>query len=275
LPTGGFVAVFGGSSTLTAYFDESDGAGKLPITSVSGYVFEPERYCDFDDRMRELCAEVGIGYFRTSDCLHKSGEFKGFPKDVPLFEDVERQVISLVRECALLGVGAAVSEATFNLIRPVEGCPKILNTPYSMLCNWCLAEIGRWAGESNFHGDIAYFFEAGNKFQSQANAGLQWASQEPPLRAHYHYSSHSFVCKKKMRGFQAADLLAYFIRREGEDAESQMRKGQSRPRRRDFQALIGNTKEELKDIRHQIKFFDEGALKEMFSEFCPPEFKWY
>ena len=109
LPDGGLVAIFGGSSTLDAFFDESDGAGRLPITSVSGYVFEKERYLQFEAELRAACEELGIEFFRTSECLHKTGQFARFPKDGPTFEDAERRVIALVREYAFLGVGAAVS----------------------------------------------------------------------------------------------------------------------------------------------------------------------
>ena len=208
------MAIFGGSSTLDAFFDESDGAGRLPITSVSGYVFEKERYLQFEAELRAACDELGIEFFRTSECLHKTGQFARFPKDGPTFEDAERRVIALVREYAFLGVGASVSEATFKLAAPPIELPPLLNAPYSMLCHWCLAEIGRWADDVGFGGSITYMFESGNDDQSRAGASLNWASKQPILRAHYRYESHGFVNKGKARGLEAADLLAYFIRRE-------------------------------------------------------------
>jgi hypothetical protein len=276
LPNGGLVAIFAGSSTLTAYFDESDGSGRLPITSVGGYLFEPDQYNAFDAKLKALCKDIGIEFFRTTDCLHGSGQFARFGPGHPICERAERAAISLIREHAILGVGGAVSEATFNLLVPVAGLPLLFNTPYSMLCNWCLAEIGRWANGVNFHGKIAYLFESGNDHQSEANTSMDWASKQPILREHYRYANHGFVCKKELRGLQAADMLAYFSRREGEDRETEQRTGEwKRPRRKDFQALIGFSNDEVGLIKHQLKLFNADNLKEAFSRFCDPAAKWW
>jgi hypothetical protein len=157
LPHGGYVAVFTRqSNNLVAYFDESMSGRKLPLTSVAGYLFEPREYLEFDKGMKKVLREHKLCYFRMAECLHWTDEFSKYSKTSPEPEIIEREVIRLIRKHAVLGVGAAVSEALYNLMQPAVQ-EKICGV-YAMLCQWCLAEIGNWADRKNFHGDIAYFF---------------------------------------------------------------------------------------------------------------------
>jgi hypothetical protein len=274
----GYVALFTRSSDdLVAYFDESMGPHRLPMTSVAGYLFEPNAYLDFDKGMRKLLRDNEMCFFRTQDCFHLDGWFKQFRgTDSKRPNEIEREVIGLIRKHAVLGVGAAVSEARYLLLQPAI-VDLVMGGAYSMLCQWCLAEIGLWCDRNNFNGKIAYFFEAGCPSQKDANAILDKISRNPEFVRRYRYGSHGFIPKMRMRGLQAGDMLAWFSRREAEEVGKILEGVRPRDRRKDFQALLGNTDDELKEIEHRFKYFEDESLKSFLSDDqnTDPVLRWY
>jgi hypothetical protein len=261
------------SSDMLACFDESMVDERLPLTTVSGYLFEKQNYLAFDAAMRAMLRKYRLCYFRMSECLAESGQFKKY-RTTPQVEEVEREVIRLIRRHAVLGVGASVSESLFNLLQPRHS-EVLMGGPYTMLCQWCLAEMGKWAKENKLQREIAYFFEAGCEHQSEANARLNRISLEPKLKRQYRYASHSIVDKMRMRGLQAADMLAWFLRRESEDRGASLAGRPKRERRKDFQALIGRTESEVKQIVHKSRHFDADTLKIHFRENSDWSMRWW
>jgi len=278
LPSGGAVALFSRSSeNLVAYFDESMEPTPLPMMSVAGYLFEPSEYVVFDTSMRALLREKKLCYFRMTECNNRIEQFaryKNTDSAEPL--EIEKEVIRLIRKHAMLGVCAAMSEAKYELLQP-RHMENVMGSAYTALCQWCLAEIGKWADRERFSGEIACYFESGAKDQREANRVLDEISRHPQFSKWYRYGSHGFIGKMKARGLQAADLYAWFGRREAL-AEAQMSSGGSAPaRRKDFQALIGATEEQLKHIKHSFKYFDDESLKSFLSDEqnTDPALRWY
>jgi hypothetical protein len=262
---------------LVAYFDESMGEGRLPMTAVAGYLFEPQAYVEFEKGMKHLLRENKMCYFRMADSIKLRGcfqKFQGLNSDRP--EKIKREVIRLTRDYAVIGVGAAVSEARYQLLQPMH-LEKIMTGAYGMLCQWCLAEIGSWAKRKNFNGKIHYFFEAGCSSQSDANLVLNKISDNAEFKSQYRYGAHDFIPKMQRRGLQAADMLAWFSRREAEDTGKILSGVRPRDRRKDFQALLGNTEAELKKIEHPFKYFDDESLKSFVSDDqnTDPALRWY
>ena len=250
---------------------------RSPMTAVAGYLFEPHAYVEFEKGMKQLLRENKMCYFRMPDSIKLRGlfeDFQGLNSDQP--EKIKREVIRLTREYAVIGVGAAVSEARYQLLQP-RHLEKIMSGAYGMLCQWCLAEIGLWARREKFEGKISYFFEAGCPSQKDANSVLNKISEKDEFKRQYRYGSHDFIPKMQRRGLQAADMLAWFSRREAEDRGKILSGVRPRDRRKDFQALIGNTNAELKRIKHFFKYFDDESLKSFVSDDqnTDPALRWY
>lgn len=256
------------AESLAAYFDESMTNERLPITSVAGYLFDPDAYLAFEGEMKAILEPHGIAYFRMSECVHATGEFKG--KD-GLCDPIERSVIQIIRKYAILGVGASINAATYQIMNPIEGHESV----YNALCQWCLWEVGRWADRNNFNGKVAYFFEEGDGDQNEADHNLKRINLDTFIKLKCRYGSHTFIPKIAMKGLQAGDSLAWFVRREAEDQEKHRVGGTPRNRRKDFQALIGNTEAELHQIEHRVKPFTTDSLREFFKENSFPGMRWY
>ena len=270
------MAAFSGrDGDLDSYFDESMENQSLPLISVSGYLFERDSYAAYGEAMEDLF-DGRIEYFRASECFHLTGEFAKYDRASSVPEEIERGVIALTRKYALFGVGAAVSEARYNLLLPMLS-EALMGTAYSMLCQWCLQAICNWAKENPFKGEIVYNFEAGCKDQSDANRDLNMIASKPEFSERYRYGGHGFYPKRKFKGLQSADLFAYFCRREAEETGQILLGNFPKARRKDFQALIGNTEDEIKEISHRFKFFDDESMKRFFNQGdnSDPAMRWY
>jgi hypothetical protein len=264
------VALFTRSSEhLVTYLDESIENQPMPVTSVAGYLFEPEAYLAFRDGVDSLLKPLEIEYFRMFECNSATEQFAG--KDDSECLEVEKAIIKLIRDHAILGVSASVSEATYLLMSPITHDER----PYNPLCQWCMWEIGKWADRNGFNGDVAYFFESGHADEKLTNENLKKIELEPIIQQSCRYRSHTFIDKKKERGLQAADLLAWFQRREGEYRERIRLGGRPEERRKDYQSLLGFTEDELKVIEHRQKHLGTEELKAHFAENTFPQTRWY
>ena len=271
LPNGGLVALFSGSNEpLVAYLDESMENKPLPVTSVAGYLFESDSYLAFHSGMDSLLKPLGIEYFRMFECNNASDQFAGRSDSECLA--VEKSVIKLIRSHAILGVSVSVSEATYKLMSPVAHEEE---TTYNPLCQWCMWEVGKWADRNSFNGEVAYFFESGHRDQEWTDRNLKKIEIDEFIKQKCRYRSHTFIGKKKEYGLQAADLLAWCQRREGEFHESIRVGGPAVERRKDCQSLIGFTEQELKTIEHRVKHLGPEELKAHFADNSFPQARWY
>ena len=270
LPNGGLVALFTKSNEdLVAYLDESMENRALPVMSVAGYLFERDHYVAFRAGMDSLLNPLGVEYFRMFECNNASDQFAGMTDNECL--EVEKAVIELIRQHAVFGMAASISEATYRLMSPIAHDER----PYNPLCQWCMWEVGKWSDRNNFQGEVAYFFESGHADQKWTNQNLKRIDLESFIKSKCRYRSHTFIDKKKERGLQAADLLAWFARREGEYAERLRVGGKPEQRRKDYQSLIGFSEGELKQIEHRYKHLGHEELKAHFADNAFPETKWY
>lgn len=142
-----------------------------------------------------------------TDCAHGNGPFRRMAK--PQRDQIQREVFGILKEH--MECGFIIS---FDL-RYKHLCPSAVMhgigivSPYSLCCYWGLMCGRKWAEDSGFNGDIAYFFQAGHRNQTQANHIMNEIFDVPALRKHYRYRAHAFVQKKDAIALQCADILAW------------------------------------------------------------------
>jgi hypothetical protein len=220
---------------LECYFDESGSHGGSPVLCLAGYIFEKEHCKALDLGWKQVLDQFRLPYFRMSACAHKQRPFDHLSRDETI--EVEKAMIALVNEHALIGLAVAVNENDyahfFGPNNPAGG-------PYSFCCWQILAGIQSWISKNNFEGEISFFYEAGHASQSEANRIMGRIFSHPHLRARYHYASHTFADKRKLRPLQAADLLAW-------QWNTQMKRwlDKNPVQRADFKALLAKPQHEL------------------------------
>jgi hypothetical protein len=149
--------------------------------------------------------------------------------------ELEKRVIGIIKRRMEIGIVVAVRPSMWAEVAS-EDIQNRHGHAYAMCAHVCLNFFGDWLGMKGRKDDAVYFFESGHHHQPEANRLMHKLNH--PLNANVkkrlHYSSHSFVEKRKIRPLQAADLLAWqfvkYLKDEGK-----------RPRRADFDSLLERT----------------------------------
>ena len=186
------------------YADESESAGCL---TVAAYVFTRESAIAMNAPWAAVLNEKRLPYFRMSDCAHGNGVFAAIEK--PDRINIQKRIFSILKDH--IGCGFSVS---FDLGHR-DMLPSSLNikidkvTPYSFCCYWLLLNARRWTAENYPEAKIAYFFEAGDPGQSQANNIMNTLYSDAWHRNHFKMVSHAFVDKEYSAAIQSGDILAW------------------------------------------------------------------
>ena len=221
---------------LECYFDESGSHDGSPVLCLAGYLFEQDQCKAFDLGWKRVLDRFELPYFRMSACAHNQKPFDRLSRDQCI--EVEKAMIALINEYALLGLAVVVNQADFD--RWFDGEANPAGSSYSFCCWQILAGVRSWINGTGFEGKIAYFYESGHHSQSEANALMKRIFDNPGLRAGYRYSSHAFADKQALRPLQAADILAW---QWGTQLKRWIRN--DRRMRADFQALAAKPHHEL------------------------------
>jgi len=223
LPGGGWIVNF-----AEFYVDESGTHDDSEILSVAGYLFEKSRAIEFDEEWKKVLDDEGLPYFRMSACAHQTEPFEN--KSIPECDMIERKIIALTKDKSIFGFAINLNETEYDSIGPKHSD---VGSAYSFCLRQCLTAIRSWVRESGFDGEIAYFFEAGHRHQSEAGRIMERVFRESRLRADYRYSAHAFADKAKTRPLQAADLLAWQWH-----TDARRKRAGVRVTRKDLQALV-------------------------------------
>lgn len=188
------------------YFDESEDA-KHKLLCVAGYLFRKEKRERLEREWNSVLKRESLPYFRMVDCAQGSGVFQGFGKERR--SQIQIELFDILKEHMETGISISFDLRFDHL------CPSAIYhgidvvSPYSLCAYFCMMQGRKWASESKFEGEIAYFFESGHKHQTQANRIMNAVFDVPELRSYYRYGTHSFVPKDKVVALQCGDILAW------------------------------------------------------------------
>jgi Protein of unknown function (DUF3800) len=189
---------------VEAYFDESGSHAGSSVLCVAGYLFEKDKCVQLDIEWQAVLERYDLPFFRMSACAGG-----GDPFDKLTMEDriaAETAMIEIIKRHAIKGSVVATQETVYN--EYMTGAD-VFGSAYSWCCFMCLIGVAAWAEKTKFKGDVAYFFEAGHASQKQTNELMNHIATLPSMRRDFHYVSHAFVNKAKVRPVQAADILAW------------------------------------------------------------------
>jgi hypothetical protein len=238
LPSGGCVMAL-----AEMYFDESEDKTQK-LLCVAGYLFTKEKCVALSEEWSAVLARERLPFFRMVDCAHGTGVFKGF--NVKRRIAIQTELMTLL--VRYMEVGFAIS---FDL-RFEHLCPSAMTHgikvvyPYS-LCAWfSLAQGKTWADKNGFDGEVAYFFEAGQQHEKQANHIMNTVFKRAELRSFYKYAGHAFLPKEAAIPLQCGDILAWqWLKQIKNEREH-------RARRADLNALLSGP--------HFVAHFNEEKL---------------
>ena len=210
-----------------AYFDESIAQQGPRILCVAGYIIKASQTKHFHRKWNRVLKRYCLPYFRMTACAHGNYPFNQLtPEDCI---EVEKQMIACIKRRTTLGLAITVDVDEFNRLRPESS---LLGSPYTFCAHWIIGGVIWWIKQSQYKGDVAYFFEAGHKSQSEANRIMDEVFRVPQLREASRYAQHGFVKKTQAPVVQAADLLAW------QWYTDLRHRHEGRPRRKDLESLL-------------------------------------
>lgn len=215
-------------SMIEAYFDESGSGQGSGFFCVAGYVFDKVRCQKLDHDWKASLDPFGLPYFRMSSCAHGNKPFDKLSAQQR--DHVAREIIGHIQNHAICGFSTSISLEILDRHSKDDSDP--FGSAYTLLCYMTLLGVKQWADDAGFGGEIAYFFEAGDQFESQANKLMKDIFVLPEERQAFRYSAHAFVDKRKVRPVQAADVLAWHM------VTDCRRKAEGLGKRADFKELI-------------------------------------
>jgi hypothetical protein len=224
------------ATLIRAYFDESaDGNAGRGIFTVSGYVFSSSKLRALEKAWKRMLDRYQLPFFHMAECnaddpLKPDNVFFGLDKNERIA--CAKEAIKIARENTLHGHACVVRQEDYRDILESRGfdCDS-----YSFLLWTTLIQMGKWRDLNRPRDNLALFFEQGYATQNRANELLQQVSQDRQFREGLGLTSHAFFNKHDSYPGQAADLIAWHVRKLYSNLETK------KPVRKDTAALLDGT----------------------------------
>jgi Protein of unknown function (DUF3800) len=189
---------------LEAYFDESGSHDDSPVLCIAGYLYDKDNCIELDQKWNLILHKYSLPYFRMSAFAPGNPPFDKLTYQERV--DAGREFIEAVKQHMKIGFSFSLCEEEYDFWKMSRATG---HSAYTWACLMTLAGIRQWIEKTGFDGKIAYFFEAGHRFQKEANAVMNNIYLFPYMRKKFRYASHSFVDKTMVRPIQSADMLAW------------------------------------------------------------------
>ena len=216
---------------IYAYFDESaEGDSKNGLLSVSGYALDAKGVEGLTAEWRKMLQQYRLPYFHMNECNMGNGIFKHLHDEE--CDQCARKAISIARRHTLHGHTFVLNQTEYREILQNQGfdCD-----PYTFMVWSAFIQVNKWVHENCPAERILLNFENGYKTQPRANELLEVISQDE-WSGKNHLAGHQFVSKSGSEPTQAADLIAWHVRRGYQSLKS------GKKIRPDTMALIKNKK---------------------------------
>ncbi|MET4389371.1 hypothetical protein ABIB73_005142 [Bradyrhizobium sp. F1.4.3] len=235
---------------INAFFDESsEGDAHNGLLTVSGYALDLAGVGRLTAEWQTLLDDYRLPYFHMAECNACDGIFEHL--DNTECDNCAREAISIARAHPLHAHSFVLDQPQYREILQDQGfdCD-----PYSFMVFSAFLHVNKWVHENQPTRRISLFFESGYRTQKRATEVLQYVTKDN-LRGKNRVDSYTFVRKEASYPTQAADLIAWHIRKGYEN----LRYG--KPVRKDTKAL-------LEDRTVLTIEFNESRLEEIRDNFC-------
>lgn len=243
---------------ISAYFDESaENDSQNGLLAVSGYVLDLDGVNGLIPEWQALLGKYRLPHFHMVECNVCKGVFCHLSDSE--CDLCAREAIRIARAYPLHGHAVVLDQGVYRQILQNEGfgCD-----PYTFMVWTNFIHVNKWVHHNRPTADISLFFEQGYRTQSRANELLQAISADKIGGKENRVIGHAFVAKEKSEPTQAADLIAWHIRKGYEN------KRNDKPVRGDTRALFDDRKiltieytaAKLAEIRDDFKA-KAGSLK--------------
>ncbi|NOR64227.1 MAG: DUF3800 domain-containing protein [Rhodobacteraceae bacterium] len=236
---------------LQAFIDDSmqhDGDRRLYF---AGYINTVENWLAFNEEWDAALSEgKSIEYFKMRDCHARRGEFIGWGK---LDREIKRlRLAKVIRKFDPWSIHVSVSTRTMKKLY-TDKIPHGFKDPYMMLFIAMTVQIANVQNARGDDGPVDLIFDEQSQIERSVGALYRgFKDMQPDYLRRRMGGTPLFRNDMKVKPIQAADMLAWYIRRETRD-------GKLRPKSPEMDYLIA-------DSKHYFIHVDDHALERMRGE---------
>ncbi len=243
---------------LAGYFDESGLDEKSQTFCIGGYVADSKDWFELTRAWERLLVEAGVSYFHMAEFESRQGEFKDW-SDAKRFGFI-KDLLALINSTDVWGIGCGVVKADYERISAEfiargKVTPRWYRHPYLLAFQHCLVETCIQAEDVHPREKIAFVFDQQAEFHARAEKVYDELTSSGKWPRAFRLGSLRFASKRDAIPLQAADLMAYELRKALDhklfDPTRGERKSMARLRRR----LISP------------RYFNEAALHQLVKQF--------
>jgi uncharacterized protein DUF3800 len=221
---------------LVAYMDESgdhDPSGKQPgseIAVIAGYVATKDQWLKFELRWKNVLKKFGVQVFHAKECAHRKNEFCGWADEKR--NDFHVQLTRVINENILVGIGGVVLLSDYNSVLP-EWAKREVKHPYYFCFAVMMRTLRQFRERFLPTEPIDFVFDRKKSFEGVLSDMFNHLRDNSPNHRG-RLGSVSFRAKDEVIQLQAADYLAYEVRRYAADKFI----GSTRPTRKTMESLM-------------------------------------
>jgi len=201
---------------LAAYFDESGLHAEARTFCLAGYIGYASDWFEFSRAWRHLLADAKVASFHMSEFETRHGPFADWPWERRY--SLIRELVSLINATSLSGFGIGVPldvyervRATLILNRNLR--PEWWDHPYLLAFHWALVELGVESDHLPPNETIAFTLDQNSTFRSRLAGTHRTYQNDATWNRHKRIGSLTFSSRLDVEPLQAADLLAYEVRK--------------------------------------------------------------
>lgn len=224
------------SYAYSSYLDESFDMRQAELFAVGGLIGQGVALFELDRKWAQLCKrlDIDIAYFKASECTLGSGEFEKFvavprcptPAEQKKLDEISCEFIKLIANEQAIGHGITVIQNDFyDVIKDPSAKAVLGDSPYRLAydlamiqCAWMCKQVESdltqqkqpWNKVLRPH--VSFVCDEHEENSPLANAAYMKLKQTNPNAAQY-MASYTYADEKSLPVLQAADAVAYEIRR--------------------------------------------------------------
>jgi hypothetical protein len=222
------------SYAFTSYLDESFDTAKTGLFAVGGLIAQGVALFELERKWDALCKKYGIAYFRASDCKFGEGPFAKFvkregeptPDEMKELNQIILEFVQLIVNEQVVGHGIIIDQDAFYKLIKEPNARSILGAePYRLAfdfamvqCAWMMKALQLDLKKTSLFGTrikrphVSFVCDEHEIYSPSANAAYRDLKAKNP-EAEQYMASFSSADDKKMAVLQAADALAYIVRK--------------------------------------------------------------
>lgn len=200
---------------ITAYMDESGASSDSDFVCIGGLVAAGEAWEMLEYEWREALEEFEITDFHMKFYAHSSGQYKKWKGDQERRNEVYGRFMRLVYDAQAMPFGAVVPMVAWR--KWSKTAQDAMRDPYFICLQYCIDAAAHRAELIGLPRDetIAAVFSRNRPFE--AMAGNYWTGIKNASPWGDRLGNYIFDDAKRVGALQAADIVAYEIRKYHED----------------------------------------------------------